>query len=423
MINRVVSSALRQPFLVVLLAVMLVGAGIWSFSRLPVDAYPDLSPPMVEIVTQWPGKAAEEVERLITVPVEVEMNGIPRMTAIRSISLYGLSDVRLTFEDRTDSYFARQRVFERIPDLALPDGVAPSVAPLFSPSGLIYRYVLDSPDRSPMELKTIEDWIVERQFKSVPGVADDSGFGGQTMQYQVVLDPAKIAGAGLSVPAVVAALAANNGNAGGGFYSQGGQFYYVRGLGRLQTPDDIGDVVLTVHNGVPVLVKDVARVEIGHAPRLGEFGYEKRDDAVEGVMLMRKGEQAQVVLRSIEEKTKELNRSILPKDVKIHPYYDRSDLIALTTRTVEDNLLRGMVLVVIILIFFLYDIRTGMVVAITIPLALLFCFHLPRLAARPREPPLDRGDRLWNPRRWSGRDGGEHLPAGRTSRERSISNP
>jgi heavy metal efflux system protein len=159
----------------------------------------------------------------------------------------------------------------------------------------VYRYVLDSPDRSPMELKTIEDWIVERQYKSVPGVADDSGFGGQTMQYQVLLDPAKIAGAGLSVPAVVASLAANNGNAGGGFYSQGGQFYYVRGLGRLQTPEDIGNVVLMVHNGIPVLVKDVGRVVLGAAPRLGEFGYDRRDDAVEGGILMRRGEQAQVV--------------------------------------------------------------------------------------------------------------------------------
>ncbi|HET9795402.1 MAG TPA: CusA/CzcA family heavy metal efflux RND transporter [Thermoanaerobaculia bacterium] len=373
-INRVVSSALRQRFLVLFLALVLAAAGVWSFTRLPVDAYPDLSPPMVEIITQWPGKAAEEVERLITVPVEVEMNGIPAMTTIRSISLYGLSDVRLTFQTGTDNNFARQQVFERIPDLGLPDGVSPSVAPLFSPSGLIYRYVLESPDRSPMELKTIEDWIVERQFKSVPGVADDSGLGGQTMQYHVLLDPAKIAGAGLSVPAVVSALAANNGNAGGGFYSQGGQFYYVRGLGRLRTPDDIGNVVLAVHNGVPVLVRDVARVEIGIAPRLGQFGFDDQKDAVEGVILMRKGEQAQVVLRRVEAKTRELNTSILPKDVRIRPFYDRRDLIALTTRTVEDNLLRGMVFVILILVFFLYDVRTGLIVAVTIPLSLLFAF-------------------------------------------------
>ena len=373
-INRIVAASLRQRFLVVLAIFLLSGVGIWSLYRLPVEAYPDLSPPMVEITTQWPGHAAEEVERLITVPVEVEMNGIPRMTVLRSISLYGLSDVRLTFRDGTDNDFARRQVFERIADLNLPNGVTPSVAPLFSPSGLIYRYVLQSPDRSPMELKTIEDWIVERQYKSVPGVADDSGLGGETMQYQVLLDPAKVAGAGLSVPQVVTALAANNDNAGGGFYSQGGQFYYVRGLGRLRTPEDIGDVVLAVHNGIPTLVKDIGRVVIDHAPRLGQFGYQDQDDAVEGVILMRTGEKTQEVLKRVQAKTDDLNRNILPKDVKIHTFYDRSDLISLTTETVESNLLRGMVLVIIVLVFFLYDVRAGLIVATAIPLALLFAF-------------------------------------------------
>ncbi|HEV2209513.1 MAG TPA: CusA/CzcA family heavy metal efflux RND transporter [Verrucomicrobiae bacterium] len=373
-INRIVASSLRQRFLVLLATVLLLAAGSWSLNRLPVEAYPDLSPPMVEIITQWPGHAAEEVERLITVPVEVEMNGIPKMTILRSISLYGLSDVRLSFRDGTDNYFARQQVFERIPDLSLPSGVTPSVAPLFSPSGLIYRYVLQSPDRSPLELKTIEDWIVERQYKSVPGVADDSGLGGETMQYQVLFDPAKIAGAGLSIPQIVTSLAANNGNAGGGFYSEGGQFYYVRGLGRLHTPEDIGNVVLAVHNGIPTLVKDVGRVVIGHAPRLGQFGYQNQDDAVEGVILMRTGEKTQEVLKRVEAKTQELNRSILPKDVKVHTFYDRTDLISLTTETVERNLLRGMLLVAIVLVFFLYDLRAGLIVALTIPLALLFAF-------------------------------------------------
>jgi cobalt-zinc-cadmium resistance protein CzcA len=372
--NRIVASSLRQGFLVVLLAFVLIGSGSRSLERLPVDAYPDLSPPMVEIITQWPGHAAEEVERLITVPAEVEMNGIPQMTTIRSISLYGLSDVILTFQIGTDNYFARQQVFNRIADINLPSGVTPSVAPLSSPSGLIYRYVLQSPDRSPMELKTFEDWTVEPQYKSVPGVADDSGFGGGTMQYQVLLDPAKIAAVGLSATQVESSLAANNGNAGGGFYSQGGQFYYVRGMGRLDTIEDIGNVVLAVHNSTPVLVKDVGHVVIGIAPRLGEFGYQKQDDAVEGVILLRTGEKTQDVLKRVEAKTKQLNDEILPKDVKILPFYDRSDLIALTTQTVERNLLRGMLLVVVVLIFFLFDVRAGLIVAATIPLALLFAF-------------------------------------------------
>jgi len=373
-INRIVAGSLRQRFLIVFFALLLTFGGAYSFKRLPVDAYPDLSPPQVEIITQWEGHAAEEVERLITVPMETEMNGIANQTVIRSISLYGLSDVRLTFAPGTDNYFARQQAFERLGDVSLPSGVTPSVAPLFSPSGLIYRYVLESPDRSPMDLKILEEWLVERQFKSVPGVADDSGLGGPTMQYQVLLDPARVAAVGLSVPVIVDSLSNSNSNAGGGFYSQGGQFYYVRGLGRLQTTEDIGNVVLAVHNGTPVLVKDVGQVVIGAAPRLGQFGYNDRDEAVEGVILMRKGEQAQIVLNRIEQKTKELNKSILPPDVKVRPFYDRRDLIALTTRTVEDNLLRGMLLVIVILIFFLYDIRSGLIVAVTIPLSLLFAF-------------------------------------------------
>ncbi len=372
--NRMVTSSLRQGFLVVLMTLVLIGAGTRSLDRLPVDAYPDLSPPIVEVITQWPGRAAEEVERLITVPVERDMNGIPHLKTIRSISLYGLSDVILTFRIGTDNYFARQEVFNRIGNLSLPSGVSASVSPMSSPSGLIYRYVLQSADRSPMELKTFEEWIVEPQFRSVPGVADDSGFGGGTMQYQVLLDPAKIAAVGLSPAQVEAALAANNDNAGGGFYSQGGQFYYVRGIGRMTTLEDIGNVVLAVHDGTPVLVKDVGRVVIDIAPRLGKFGFQKQDDAVEGVIRLRTSEKTQDVLKGVEAKTKELNSEILPKDVKIVPFYDRSNLVELTTQTVERNLLRGMLLVVVILIFFLYDLRAGLIVATSIPLALLFAF-------------------------------------------------
>ena len=373
-VNRIVRTALEQPLIVSLLAVLLTAVGIWSLSRLPVDAYPDLSPPMVEITTQWPGHAAEEVERLITVPLEVEMNGLPGLTVIRSISLYGLSSIRLTFADGTDNYFARQQAFERLPDAQLPEGVTAGIDPLFSPSGLVYRYVLESPDRSPMELKNIDDWVISRAYKAVPGVADESGLGGETMQYQVLVDPARLAGAGLSVQNVQDALSNNNGNSGGGFYSEGGQFYYVRGLGRLKTLDDIGNVVVSVQNGIPVLVKDIAQVVVGAAPRLGQFGYDDRNDAVEGVILMLKGAQTQAVLRGVEAKTRELNEKVLPRDVKIHPFYDRSELVTLTERTVADNLLRGILLVVVVLVFFLYDFRAGLIVAAAIPGALLFAF-------------------------------------------------
>jgi len=377
MIHRIVQFALNQRFLVLMLTGLMAVIGVIAFKNMPVDAYPDLSPPMVEVISQWDGHASEEIERLVTLPIEVEMNGVPQLTYMRSISLYGLSDVILTFEDNADNYFARQVVFERLSQATLPTGVSPSLSPLFSPSGLVYRYVIDSPDRSPQDLKTIEDWVLERAYKSVPGVADDSGFGGTVMQYQMLLDPARLYGYHLTVPGIMQSLSANNSNAGGGFYSQGGQFYYVRGLGLARDRRDIENIVLANQNGAPVRVKDVGEVVIGHAPRLGQFGFQdgKKDvpDAVEGVILMRRGEQAQTVLKAVEAKTEELNRQ-LPPDVKIRPYYDRSDLVKLTVDTVEENLVRGMILVLIVLIFFLASARAAIITALTIPLALLFAF-------------------------------------------------
>jgi heavy metal efflux system protein len=376
MINRVVQFALNQRLLILLIVVFIAVGGVISYQHMPVDAYPDLSPPMVEIITQWPGHAAEEIERLVTVPTEVEMNGVPKMAVMRSISLYGLSDVILTFEDGTDDYFARQVVFQRLSEVTFPTGVTPTLSPLASPSGLVYRYVLESPDRSPQELKVFEDWVIERQYKQVPGVADDSGLGGTVMQYQVLLDPARLYAYHITVPTVIQQLSVNNSNAGGGFYSQGGQFYYVRGLGLVRDTSDIGNVVVGSQNGVPVRVHDIGEVAIGSAPRLGQFGFNKTDDAVEGVIMMRRGEQTQNVLKGVEEKTKELNEHILPPDVKVRPYYDRSDLVQLTIDTVEHNMLLGMALVLIVLMCFLVSIRAAVIVALTIPLALFFAFIL-----------------------------------------------
>ncbi len=418
-IHRIVHAALDQPLLVLLLSFAVIVGGIWSFSRLPVDAYPDLSPTRVELVTQWPGHAAEEVERLITVPLETEMNGVERVKVERSVSLYGLSNIKLTFVDGTDNYFARQRVFERIAGASLPDGVAPDVSPLFSPNGLIYRYVLESPDRSAMELKILNDWVLERAFKSVPGVADMSGLGGETMEYHIVVDPIRLAGAGLGIGDVSDALGKNNANAGGGFYTSGGQFFYVRGLGRLATLEDIGNVVLAVQNGTPVTVKDIGRVEIGHAPRLGQFGFNDRDDAVEGVVLMRTGEQAQVVLKRVQAKARELNESILPKDViaahllrsqrpdrahhedgrgepgpRDRPRRRGADLLPVRRARRADRR---------------RDDPAGPPVRL----------HLSRPQEHPGEPALDRGDRLRHPGRRRRGDGGEHLPpARRATRDR-----
>ena len=374
MIHRIVQFALQQRALILLLVAIIAVAGVISFVHMPVDAYPDLSPPMVEVITQWPGHAAEEIERLVTVPTEVEMNGVPQMSVMRSISLYGLSDVIMTFNDGTDDYFAREVVFQRLSEVTYPQGVAPTLAPLASPSGLVYRYVLNSPDRTPQELKTYEDWVVERQYKQVPGVADDSGFGGTVMQYQVLLDPAKLYAYHLTVPTVMQQLSVNNSNAGGGFYSQGDQSYYVRGLGLVQDTSDIGNIVVGSQNGTPIRIRDIGEVAIGGAPRLGEFGFNRTDDAVEGVIMMRRGEQTQSVLQGVEAKTRYLNEHVLPPDIKALPYYDRSDLVQLTIDTVEHNMLLGMALVLLVLMAFIVSVRAAVIVALTIPLSLLFSF-------------------------------------------------
>lgn len=374
MIHRIVDFALHQRFLILLMSFAIAIVGVVSFVQMPISAYPDLSPPMVEIITQWPGHAAEEIERLVTIPIEIEMNGIPNLTFMRSISRYGLSDVILTFTYSTDNYFCRELAFQRLSEVTLPAGVSPTLAPLSSPSDLIYRYVIQSPDRTPMQLKTIHDWVLNHAYRAVPGVADDSGFGGTVMQYQVLLDPTRLFNYHIPVTQVMQAIAANNANTGGGFYSRGGQFYYVRGLGLAEDLQDIGNIVVASQNGTPVLVKDIGKMAIGHAPRLGEFGYMHQNDAVEGVILMRTGEKTQYVLRRVEKETAYLNKSVLPPDVKVHPYYDRMGLIKLTTDTVETNLIRGMILVLIILIIFLFSFRAAVIVAITIPLSLLFAF-------------------------------------------------
>src|SRR5579859_47921 len=282
MIARLVTFALSQRFLIIIASVLLMIWGAVSFQKLPIDAYPDLSPPHVEIISQWPGHAAEEVERLVTIPVEIEMNGIPQLDSLRSISLYGLSSVQMNFDYSANPYFVREQAFERVGNASLPSGLQPSLSPLFSPSGLIYRYVLQSTDRSPQDVKTLEDWVVERRYKSIQGVADDSSFGGTTMQYQVLLDPNKLFAYAITVPQVFQQLSNNNANAGGGFYSQGGQFYYVRGLGLVRNTQDIGNIVVAAKGGIPIYVKDIAQTTIGHAPRLGQFGYMRQDEAVEG---------------------------------------------------------------------------------------------------------------------------------------------
>jgi cobalt-zinc-cadmium resistance protein CzcA len=374
MIDRIVSFALSRRFLVIVVMLAVSVYGAESFNNLPIDAYPDLSPPQVQVVSQWPGHAAEEVERQITIPLEVELTGIPKLDALRSLSIYGLSSITMNFDFNTDPYFARAQTFERIPNASVPSGVQPGMSPLSSPSGLIYRYVLQSPDRTAEQLKILEAWVIQRKYRSIPGVADDSGLGGTTMQYEVQVDPRKLFSFGVTVAQVVQQLGANNANAGGGFYSQGGQFYYVRGLGQVRSLRDIGNIVVATHNGIPTYIRDIGTVTLDHAPRLGEFGFMDQNDAVEGVILMLTGEQAQVVLKKVEQMTDTLNQTVLPPDVKIVPFYDRTSLIEETTRTVERNLVRGMVIVLVILGVMLFSVRSALIVAVTIPFALLFSF-------------------------------------------------
>ncbi|HEY6034783.1 MAG TPA: efflux RND transporter permease subunit, partial [Kofleriaceae bacterium] len=376
MIHQLIGFALRQKFVVLALSLATLAGGVWAFHALPVDAYPDLSPPKVEVITQWEGHASEEIERLITIPLETAFNGAPGFRIMRSMSMYGLSDVVMIFDDDSNPYFDREQIFQRLADAKLPAGVTPSLAPLFSPSGLIYRYVLESPDRSAEELKVIQDWVLYRRYKSIPGIADDSSLGGTTRQYQVILDPNALNTYHVSVADVVTALGNNNQNAGGGFYQLGGQFYYVRGLGRLTDLEDIGTVVVATHDGVPIHVRNLGKVDLGEAPRLGQFGYMDNDDAVEGVLFLRTGDAAQTALDKVHEMTRHLNDDVLPRDVKIHPYYDRTDLVDLTTHTVEHNLLLGVLLVTVILVLFLRSLRTGLIVAATIPLALATAFLL-----------------------------------------------
>ncbi|HEX7409211.1 MAG TPA: CusA/CzcA family heavy metal efflux RND transporter [Candidatus Binatia bacterium] len=373
MINRLIAFSLEQRFVVTALTILLVGWGVLAFTRLPIEAYPELSDVQVQIITLFPGHAAEEVEKFVTIPIENEINGTPHLTAVRSTSIFGLSVVRAIFEDGTDDYFARQQVLERIHLASLPPGVDPDLGPLSGSIGEILRYTIKSDTLSLVELKALQDWVLERRFRQVPGVVDVVSWGGGLKQYQVLLDPAKLKQHDLTFKQVFDALAASNANAGGSYIPQGDYAYMVRGLGLLESTTDIDNVVVAAHDGTPIRVKDIGHAAIGHAIRLGILGRDHDDDLVQGIVLMRKGENASVVLQRVEAKLAEL-RDILPAGVTIQPYYDRSHLVHTTVRTVEENLLKGALFVSVILMLFLGNIRSALIVALTIPLSLLFAF-------------------------------------------------
>src|SRR5450755_784889 len=395
MIRRLVDFSLNNRLLIVALSILLFAWGIIAFKNLPIEAYPDIANNYVQIITQWPGRAAEEVEQQVTIPVEIVMNGLPHLQHLRSTSLFGLSSVMLIFDDQSNDDWNRQKVLERLAQLILPQNLQPQIGTDYSPVGQIYWYTLTStnPGYDLMELKSLQDWVLEKQFKSVPNVVDVVSFGGITKEYQVAIDPNKLVDYGLSIAQIEQPLANNNVNAGGSFIEAGLQQINVRSVGLFENVQDIGKTVIKTQGGTPIRISDIASVTQGPRIRLGRIGraIHKRDgkildddDVVEGIVLLRKGAQADATLQAIHEKVDQLNRHILPKGVQVVPFLDRSNLVHYTTHTVMHNLTEGIILVVIILFLFLGNARGALIVALTIPFALLFaaiCLDLTHIPA------------------------------------------
>src|SRR5271154_5823044 len=383
MIRLLIDFALRNRILVLSLALVLFIWGMISFHNLPIEAYPDVADTYTQIISQWPGHAAEEVEQQITVPLEVQLNGVPHMTHLRSVSLAGLSVITIIYDDEISTFTARQEVLDRLAQATMPAGVNPGLGPDYSPTGQVMFYTLKStnPKYDVMELKTLNEWYVVNQLKTVPNVVDVNPFGGPTREYQVQIDPGKLVSYGLSLPQVEQALINNNINAGGGFIERGEQELNVRAVGLMQPTDDIAATVVRVQNGTPVRVRDVAVVVQAPKVRFGQLGKTihredgavvNDDDVVEGIVLLRKGAEADATLDALHKKINELNNGLLPKGGKFVPHLDRSVLVHHTTRTVLRNLTDGVLLVSLILFLFLGNARSALIVAITIPFSLLF---------------------------------------------------
>jgi heavy metal efflux system protein len=395
MIEKLVDFALKNRLMVLGIGIVLFAWGIISFHRLPVEAYPDVANNYVDVIAQWPGISAEQIEQQVTIPLETVMNGIPGVAHVRSWSIFGLSTVEMVFGEDTTNFENREHVLERLSQVTLPPGVQPQMGTDWSPVGQIYFYTLEStsPEFDVMNLKSLETWVIEKNLKSVPGVVDVNPFGGPTREYQVLIDPNKLIGYGLSISQVEQQLANNNANAGGSFIEEGEQEVNVREVGLIRDIQDIGNTVLTTKGGTPIRVKDIGTVTQGPEIRLGRFGRAEhlRDgrildngDVVAGIVALQKGDDAQPTLEGIHQKVKELNDQILPKGVRIKSFIDRSDLLHLTTNTVLGNLTVGMILVVVILFLFLGNARGALIVALTIPFSLLFaatCLDLAHIPA------------------------------------------
>jgi cobalt-zinc-cadmium resistance protein CzcA len=373
MIQRLVAFALHQRFIILALAALLTAGGIASFSRLPIEAYPDVVDVEVDVITIWPGHAAEEVERLVTTALEKELNGVANLTFLRSVSIFGLSNIRVLFADGTDAYWARQQVLERMAQAEIPADAKPQLGPLASVIGEVYRYTLESKSIPLVELKAMQDWTIEREFKKVPGVADIVSWGGGIKQYQISVDQARLRAYGLTLKQVSDAVAGNNSNAGGSYVRQGEYALMVRGIGLIQSTRDIENIVVAAQKGTPIRVSDIGTVGIGTAIRFGILGKDHEDDLVQGIVLMRKGENPGKVIDGVKKKIAEIQQ-LLPPGVELKPYYSRDRLVQTTVATVMRNLVEGAALVVLLLTLFLYNLRAALIVALTIPLSLLFAF-------------------------------------------------
>src|SRR5580704_12512280 len=383
MIGKLVDFALNNRFIVLAVAVMLFVWGAISFHQLPVEAYPDVADNYVEIVTQWPGISAEQMEQQITIPLEIVMNGMPHVTHLRSFSLFGLSDIKLVFDDEEENFKNRERALERLSQVNLPPaaiaaGVQPQIQTDWSPAGQIYFFTLHStnPAYDVMELKSLEDWVVEKNFKAVPNIVDVASFGGPTREYQVRVDPDKLISYGLSIGQVEQQITNNNANGGGSFIEAGLQQINIQEVGLVRDVHDIENTVILTKNGTPLRIKDIAIVAQGPKIRLGQFAKAIRredgkvidnDDVVSGIVLLRKDAEADAALQGIHKKVAEMNDRILPAGVTIVPLIDRSDLVHFTTHTVLHNLTDGFILVTIILMLFLGNVRAALIVAVTIP--------------------------------------------------------
>ena len=378
-IKRIIHFSLRHRYFVFFMTAVLIALGIWSYMETPIETFPDVTNTQIVIISQWAGRSAEEVEKFITIPLETELNSVQKKTNLRTNSSFGLSYITIIFDDDVDDAFARQQVMSRIINADLPDGVRPEVQPPYGPTGEIYRYTLQSKTESVRELTAIQDWVLDKQFKQVPGVADVNTFGGDERIFEVSVNPQLLVKYNLSSLDVYNAISKSNVNVGGDVIKRNGQAYVVRGIGVIDDPGDIENIIITKVNGVPLLVKHVASVRESGKPKLGSVSKDGEPDQVEGIVVMRKGENPSDVLDKLHEKVEELNTSILPDDVKIIPFYDRTTLMDYAQHTVIHNLIEGIVLVTVIVLLFMADWRTTVTVGIIIPLSLLFAFICMRL--------------------------------------------